>query len=88
MTGRIELHHGPDGVYYVKMVNDDGNTIAVTIGFLSEKAALEGVFALREIAGTANISVCTTRGTPADHLGTGNRRHTSPVPLTSIGHPA
>ena len=61
MTGRIELHQEVNGAYRIKIVDDLMHTLAVTIDFVSEKAALEGVFALREIAGTANVSVCTTR---------------------------
>ncbi|MDQ0277442.1 hypothetical protein QO003_001745 [Arthrobacter silviterrae] len=64
MTGRIKLHQGIDGVYHVEVVDDHGKTIAATFGFLSEKAALEGVFTLREIAGTANVSLSTIRDTP------------------------
>lgn len=63
MTGRIELHQGLDGHYQVKVVDDLKETLAVSIDFSSRKAALEGVFALREIAGTAHVSDCTQRAT-------------------------
>ncbi|MDO5753347.1 hypothetical protein [Arthrobacter sp.] len=61
MTGRIELHQKIDGLYLVKLVDDLENTLAVSPDFVSRKAALEGVFALREIAGTAHVRDCTTR---------------------------
>ena len=71
MTGRIELHQGVDGLYHVKMVDDLRNIVAVSADFVSRKAALEGVFALREIAGTAHVSNCTLRETPADQASIG-----------------
>ena len=71
MTGRIELHQESDGVYRIKMVDDLMHTLAVSADFVSEKAALEGVFTLREIAGTAHVSDCTTPETATDHTRTG-----------------
>lgn len=56
MTGRIELHHTPKGHYQARLVDDLGQTLAVSTEFDSKKAALEGIFALREIAGTAHVS--------------------------------
>jgi hypothetical protein len=70
MTGRIELHQETNGAYRIKIVDDLMHTLAVSTGFVSEKAALDGVFTLREIAGTANISVCTAHETAADHART------------------
>lgn len=70
MTGRIELHQKLDGLYRVKLVDDLSNTLAVSADFVSEKAALEGVFALREIAGTAYISDCTAHETVAGQIRT------------------
>ena len=61
MTGRIELHQESNGTYRIKMVDDLMNTLAVSADFLSKKAALEGVFTLREIAGTAHVSNCTAK---------------------------
>ena len=66
MTGRIELHQEINGSYCVKIVDDLKNTLAVSIDFVSRKAALEGVFALREITGTAHVSDCTPRQSTAD----------------------
>ena len=66
MTGRIELHQEINGIYHVKIVDDLKNTLAVSIDYVSRKAALEGVFALREIAGTAHVSDCTPRQSAAD----------------------
>ena len=65
MTGRIELHQGTNGSYRIKMVDDLMRTLAESADFLSEKAAMEGVYTLREIAGTAHIRDCTTPETPA-----------------------
>ena len=66
MTGRIELHQEINGHYHVKIVDDLKNTLAVSIDFVSRKAALEGVYALREITGTAHVSDCTPRQATAD----------------------
>ena len=82
MTGRIELHQESDGVYRIKMVDDLMHTLAVSADFLSEKAALEGVFTLREIAGTAHVVDCTTHETATDQ--TKNYRLT-PVTVTRAG---
>ena len=82
MTGRIELHQESDGVYRIKMVDDLMHTLAVSADFLSEKAALEGVFTLREIAGTAHVSDCTPRKSAADQ--SKNYRLT-PVTVTRAG---
>lgn len=60
MTGRIELHQEIDGNFRIKMVDDLMHTLAVSVDFVSEKAALECAFTLREIAGTAHIIDCTT----------------------------
>ena len=70
MTGRIELHQEMDGLYHVKMVDDLKKTLAVSLGFVSRKAALEGIFALREIAGTAYVSDCTPQETATDQTRT------------------
>ena len=70
MTGRIELHQEIDGLYHVKMVDDLKNTLAESIRFDTRKAALEGVFSLREIAGTAHVSDCTSRKTVAGPIRT------------------
>ena len=71
MTGRIELHQAGNGTYRIKMVDDLMNTLAVSADFPSEKAALEGVFTLREIAGTAHVVDCATPETTANHTRTG-----------------
>ena len=82
MTGRIELHQEINGDYHVKIVDDLKNKLAVSIYFVSRKAALEGVFALREIAGTAHVIDCTTHETATDQ--TKNYRLT-PVTVTRAG---
>ena len=71
MTGRIELHQANNGAYRIKLVDDLMNTLAISIDFLSEKAAREGVFTLREIVGTAYISDCTTAETAPEGTRTG-----------------
>ncbi|MFQ4149948.1 hypothetical protein AAGW05_14855 [Arthrobacter sp. LAPM80] len=66
MTGRIELHQEINGLYHIRMVDDLKNTLAVSADFESRKAAQDCVFALREIAGTAHVSDCTTRTSDVD----------------------
>jgi hypothetical protein len=71
MTGRIELHQETNGAYRIRIVDDFMRTVALSADFGSVKAALDGVFALREIAGTAHVVDCTTRETAADQTQTG-----------------
>lgn len=61
MTGRIELHQEMNGHYRVKLVDDQSNILATSTEFTSKEAALDGIFTLREIAGTAHISYFTTQ---------------------------
>jgi hypothetical protein len=72
MTGRIELHQETDGAYRIKIVDDLMRTLALSAKFGSVRAALDGVFTFREIAGTAHVIDCTTRETAAGQTRTGN----------------
>lgn len=67
LTGRIELHQETNGHYRAKLVDDLRNILAVSTEFESKKAALDGIFTLREIAGTAHISYCNPQETTAEH---------------------
>lgn len=67
MTGRMELHQETNGRYRVKLVDDLRNILAVSTEFESKKAALDGIFTLREIAGTAHISYCNSQENTAEH---------------------
>lgn len=55
MAGYFELVDAPDGGYRVRMLDDSGKLMAVSVTFPSKSAAAAGVSRAREIAGTGLI---------------------------------
>lgn len=64
MAGYFELVDAPDGGYRIRMLDGDGNLMAVSVTFPTKRAAAAGVAQAREIAGTGLIRDRTTDRTP------------------------
>ena len=55
MAGHFELVTDQDGNCLVRLVNERGEEIAVSVPFTSSSAAVDGINSLREVAATAPI---------------------------------
>ncbi len=60
MAGRFEIIGEAGGGCRVRLVDERGRELAVSIPYGNSQDAVEGIHALREIAGTALIEDCTS----------------------------
>ena len=74
MAGFFELVDAPDGGYRIRMMDESGNLMAISVTFPTKRAAVAGVAMAREIAGTGLI-----RDKSLDGAGTIIRDRVRPV---------
>jgi hypothetical protein len=56
LASNIELFLDEESQYRFRMLDPEGNVLAVSSGFPTRKAAAAGIFTVRECAGTALVS--------------------------------
>jgi uncharacterized protein YegP (UPF0339 family) len=55
MAGNFEIIDAPDGGFRVRLLDGTGNLVAVSVKYPTKQAAVAGISATREIAGTGLI---------------------------------
>lgn len=55
MAGHFELVDAPDGGFRVRLLDGSGRLVATTVKYATKQAAVAGISATREIAGTGLI---------------------------------
>jgi uncharacterized protein len=56
LAGNIELFLDESSQYRFRMIDPEGKLLAISEGFPTRKAAVEGIYHVRECAGTALVS--------------------------------
>ncbi|MDD7834617.1 MULTISPECIES: YegP family protein [Paenarthrobacter] len=63
MAGHFELFEEADGDCRVRLVDDDGTELALSVCFRDRKSAAMAIYSLREIAASGLIEDHTSRAT-------------------------
>ena len=76
MAGYFELVDAPDGGYRIRMLDEAGSLMAISVTFPTKRAAVAGIAQAREIAGTGLIRDRSAGGqtAPAGPLSRASRR--------------
>ncbi len=62
MAGRFELFNAPGGGYSVRLLDDSGSILVISVRYRNKKAAARGITTIREIAASGLIHDQTERG--------------------------
>ncbi|MCZ2405030.1 YegP family protein [Paenarthrobacter sp. Z7-10] len=65
MAGYFELVSTPEVFYRLRMIDREGNLMAVSVTYQTREAAVAGIRQAREIAGTGHVHDCTQPQPPS-----------------------